>query len=190
MARFRSDAPARRGRMRRSSDPGPCARYRSGHRHESGRALDSGWPRAARIDPRRPTDAGNSHRLHSSKGKNVLCIYCAIGQRSSSVAKVIADLKRHDALERVIVVVAAGDTAAGLQFSAPYAAMSMGEYFMGGAAMSWWLTISASQYRAYRDARCLGGRRDGRAFLATFSMSTRACWSISAPSARSWAVDR
>jgi F-type H+-transporting ATPase subunit alpha len=66
----------------------------------------------------------------NQKGKNVLCIYCAIGQRNSSVARVIADLDRAGALEYSVVVVAGGEAAAGLRFVAPYAAMSMGEYFM------------------------------------------------------------
>ncbi len=99
----------------------------------------------------------------NQKGKNVLCIYCAIGQRSSSVAKVIADLKRHDALEYSIVVVAAGDTAAGLQFSAPYAAMSMGEYFMRrGRDVLVVFDDLGSHARAYRELSLLLRRPPGR----------------------------
>jgi F-type H+-transporting ATPase subunit alpha len=63
-------------------------------------------------------------------GKNILCVYCAIGQRGSSVAKVVADLKRHGAMSFCIVVVAEGDDTPGLQFVAPYAATSMAEFFM------------------------------------------------------------
>ncbi len=66
----------------------------------------------------------------NQKGKNVLCIYCAIGQRNSSVANVIATLSVHGAMDYSIVMVAAGDAPAGLQFAAPYAAMTMGEEFM------------------------------------------------------------
>lgn len=62
--------------------------------------------------------------------KDVICIYCAVGQRNSAVAQFIADLEKHDALRYTIVVVAAGEDAAGLQYIAPYAATSMGEYFM------------------------------------------------------------
>ncbi len=62
--------------------------------------------------------------------KDVICIYCAIGQRSSSVAKMVADLERHDAMGYTIVVVAEGSDPPGLQFIAPYAATSMAEYFM------------------------------------------------------------
>jgi F-type H+-transporting ATPase subunit alpha len=66
----------------------------------------------------------------NQKNKNVICIYCAIGQRSSSVAKVITDLRARGAMEYCIVVVAGGNNTPGLQVAAPYAAMSMGEYFM------------------------------------------------------------
>lgn len=61
---------------------------------------------------------------------NVICIYCAIGQRSSSIAKVIEDLRRHNALEHTIVVVAEGNDPPGLQYVAPYAATSIAEFFM------------------------------------------------------------
>lgn len=60
----------------------------------------------------------------------VLCIYCAIGQRSSSVAKVVAELERHGAMAYTIVMVAEGSDPPGLQFIAPYAATSMAEHFM------------------------------------------------------------
>lgn len=60
----------------------------------------------------------------------VVCVYCAIGQRSSAVAKVIADLREHNALDYCVVVVTTGDNAPGLQYVAPYAATSVAEYFM------------------------------------------------------------
>jgi F-type H+-transporting ATPase subunit alpha len=63
--------------------------------------------------------------------KDVLCIYCAIGQRSSSVAKLVAELERHNAMSYSIFVVAEGSDPPGIQFIAPYAATSMAEYFMG-----------------------------------------------------------
>jgi F-type H+-transporting ATPase subunit alpha len=66
----------------------------------------------------------------NQKGSSVICIYCAIGQRSSSVAKVIADLSDHGVMGQLIVLVASADSPPGLQFVAPYAAMSMAEYFM------------------------------------------------------------
>jgi F-type H+-transporting ATPase subunit alpha len=66
----------------------------------------------------------------NQRDKNVICVYCAIGQRGSSVARVLARLEEHGALERCIVVVAAGEDPPGLQFIAPYAATSMAEFFM------------------------------------------------------------
>ena len=64
------------------------------------------------------------------RGRGVVCIYCAIGQRGTAVARVVDSLRRHDALSYSVVVVAAGEDAPGLQFITPYAAMSMAEDFM------------------------------------------------------------
>ena len=66
----------------------------------------------------------------NQRDKDVLCVYCAIGQRSSSVAKLIEDLRRYGAMGYCIVVVAQGEDPPGLQFIAPYAATTMAEYFM------------------------------------------------------------
>ena len=66
----------------------------------------------------------------NQRDKDVLCVYCAIGQRSSAVAKLIANLRQHRAIEYSIVVVAGGDAPPGLQFVAPYAATTMAEFFM------------------------------------------------------------
>jgi F-type H+/Na+-transporting ATPase subunit alpha len=63
-------------------------------------------------------------------GKNVVCVYCAIGQRASSVAKVIANFVEKTAMEFTVVVVAEGNDAPGLAYIAPYAATSIAEYFM------------------------------------------------------------
>jgi F-type H+-transporting ATPase subunit alpha len=61
--------------------------------------------------------------------KDVLCVYCAVGRRSSSVAKLIEDLRKHDAMDYCIVVVAEGEDPPGLQYIAPYAATTMAEHF-------------------------------------------------------------
>ncbi len=66
----------------------------------------------------------------NQKGKDVICIYSAIGKQASDVAKVIADLREHNAMSYTIVVAATGEDMPGLQFIAPYAATTMGEYFM------------------------------------------------------------
>jgi len=95
--------------------------------------------------------------------KNVICIYCAIGKKSSDVAKVIADLKEHNAMSYSIVVAATGEDPPGLQFIAPYAATSMGEYFMekGRDVLVIYddLTYHA---RAYRELSLLLRRPPGR----------------------------
>jgi F-type H+-transporting ATPase subunit alpha len=67
--------------------------------------------------------------LHQ-KDQGVLCVYCAIGQRASSVAKVIATLREHGAMAYTTVVVTEGDDPPGLIYAAPYAATSIAEHFM------------------------------------------------------------
>jgi len=66
----------------------------------------------------------------NQKDKEVICIYCLIGQENSTAAKIIADLRRHGALEYSLVMVATGEDPAGINFMAPYAAFAMAEYFM------------------------------------------------------------
>ncbi|MDD4649586.1 MAG: alternate F1F0 ATPase, F1 subunit alpha, partial [Desulfoplanes sp.] len=66
----------------------------------------------------------------NQKGKNVLCVYCAIGQRAAGTATVIHDLQEHGAMEYTTVIVVEGDDPPGLQFTAPYAATTIAEYFM------------------------------------------------------------
>ncbi len=66
----------------------------------------------------------------NQKDQDVICIYCAIGQRSAAIAKVIATLQEHSAMDYTIVVVAAGQDPLGLQYITPYGATTMAEYFM------------------------------------------------------------
>ncbi len=66
----------------------------------------------------------------NQRGKNVLCVYCSIGQRASSVAKAVANLREKGAMEYTVVVVAKGDEAPGLSYICPYAATSIAEHFM------------------------------------------------------------
>ncbi|WP_017324529.1 alternate F1F0 ATPase, F1 subunit alpha [Synechococcus sp. PCC 7336] len=66
----------------------------------------------------------------NQRDKGVICVYCAIGQRSSSVAEVIGDLRDRGAMDYSIVVVATGEDPPGLQYITPYAATTMAEYFM------------------------------------------------------------
>jgi F-type H+/Na+-transporting ATPase subunit alpha len=115
----------------------------------------------------------------NQKGKDIICIYCAIGQRSSSVAKVIADLRSHNSLEYSIIVVAGGDSAPGLQFVAPYAAMSMGEYFMrqGRHALIVFDDLTVTRAPIVSFHCCCAVHPGAKAFPATFFTSTHGCWS-------------
>jgi F-type H+-transporting ATPase subunit alpha len=66
----------------------------------------------------------------NQKSEGVVCIYCAIGQRSSGVARALDELSRRGAMDYTLAVVVEGSDPPGLQFIAPYAATAMGEYFM------------------------------------------------------------
>ncbi|WP_448571622.1 alternate F1F0 ATPase, F1 subunit alpha [Trichothermofontia sp.] len=66
----------------------------------------------------------------NQKDQDVICIYCAIGQRSAAIAKVIATLREQGAMDYTVVVVAAGQDPLGLQYITPYGATTMAEYFM------------------------------------------------------------
>jgi F-type H+-transporting ATPase subunit alpha len=65
----------------------------------------------------------------NQKGKNVKCIYVAIGQKASSVSNVVKKLEENGAMEYTIVVVASASDAASMQFIAPYSGCTMGEYY-------------------------------------------------------------
>ncbi len=66
----------------------------------------------------------------NQKGKNLICIYCAIGQKASKVALLIETLRQHEALDHTVIVVANASDPVALQYLAPYTACAIGEYFM------------------------------------------------------------
>ncbi|MCL1817730.1 MAG: F0F1 ATP synthase subunit alpha [Spirochaetaceae bacterium] len=66
----------------------------------------------------------------NQKGTGVYCIYCAIGQKSSSVAAIIKNMERHGAMDYTFVVLASASDSAALQYLAPYSACAMAEHFM------------------------------------------------------------
>jgi len=66
----------------------------------------------------------------NQKGKGVTCVYCAIGQKSSSVAAIVKKLEEHGAMEYTFVVLATASDSAALQYIAPYAGVAMAEHFM------------------------------------------------------------
>jgi F-type H+/Na+-transporting ATPase subunit alpha len=66
----------------------------------------------------------------NQKGQDMICIYVAIGQKESKIARIVAELQKKGAMEYTIVVVAGASDPAALSFIAPYAGTAMGEYFM------------------------------------------------------------
>jgi len=101
--------------------------------------------------------------LINQKGRNVLCIYCAVGQRSSSIARLVDQLKEHDALHYTTVVVAEGDDPPGLQYIAPFAATSMAEFFMEQGRDVLVVYDDLTRHaRAYRELSLLLRRPPGR----------------------------
>ena len=66
----------------------------------------------------------------NQKGKNVICVYVAIGQKASSVAQLVENLRKRDAMDYCVVVSATAGEADTMQYIAPYAGCAMAEYFM------------------------------------------------------------
>ncbi len=99
----------------------------------------------------------------NQKDTDVICIYCAIGKRTSAIAKVIDDLNKYDAMDYSIVMLATEEDPPGLQFMAPYAAMTIAEYFMeqGGNALVIFDDLTRHA-RAYRELSLLLRRPPGR----------------------------
>lgn len=99
----------------------------------------------------------------NQRDQNVLCIYCAIGQRASGVAKVIATLRATGALAYTVVVVTEGNDPPGLAYIAPYAATSIGEYFMQQGRDVLIIYDDLTHHaRAYRELSLLLRRPPGR----------------------------
>jgi F-type H+-transporting ATPase subunit alpha len=99
----------------------------------------------------------------NQRGKNVLCVYCAIGQRASTVAKTVATLREKDAMEYTVVVVTEGNDPPGLAYIAPYAATSIAEFFMeAGRDVLIVYDDLTHHARAYRELSLLLRRPPGR----------------------------
>ncbi|HVG33259.1 MAG TPA: F0F1 ATP synthase subunit alpha [Pyrinomonadaceae bacterium] len=99
----------------------------------------------------------------NQKGKDVICIYVAIGQKASTVAQVVKTLQDFGAMEYTIVVKATASDPAAMQFLAPYAGVAMGEYFRdnGRHALTIYDDLS-KQAAAYREISLLLRRPPGR----------------------------
>lgn len=99
----------------------------------------------------------------NQQGKDVLCIYCAIGQRAAAVARVIANLEEKGAMDYTVVMVAEGNHTAGLKYIAPYAATSIAEYFMEEGRNVLIVYDDLTHHaRAYRELSLLLRRPPGR----------------------------
>jgi F-type H+/Na+-transporting ATPase subunit alpha len=99
----------------------------------------------------------------NQKGQNMICVYVAVGQKESKVAKIVAELEEHGAMEYTIVVSAGASEPAALSYIAPYSATSMAEYFMdqGKDVLIIYDDLS-KQAVAYREISLLLRRPPGR----------------------------
>ncbi len=99
----------------------------------------------------------------NQKGKDVICIYVAIGQKNSSVAQLVRTLTKYEAMEYTIVVDASAAQPAPLQYIAPYAGCALGEYFMGQGKDVLIVYDDLSKHAvAYRSLSLLLDRSPGR----------------------------
>lgn len=99
----------------------------------------------------------------NQKGKGVICIYVAIGQKASSVALLVENLRKRNALDYTIVVAAFASDPSSILYIAPYAATSLGEYFMENGKDVLIVYDDLSKHAiAYRTISLLLGRAPGR----------------------------
>src|SRR5208283_1099057 len=99
----------------------------------------------------------------NSKGRDLICIYCAIGQKRSSVAQVVKTLEDFGAMDYTIVVSASSSDPAPMQYIAPYASCAMGEYFRDTKRHALCIYDDLSKHAvAYREISLLLRRPPGR----------------------------
>ncbi|WP_024789333.1 F0F1 ATP synthase subunit alpha [Lebetimonas sp. JH292] len=99
----------------------------------------------------------------NQKGQDVICIYVAVGQKQSTVANIVRTLEEHGAMEYTIVVNASASEAASLKFLAPYAGVTMGEYFRDNGKHGLIVYDDLSKHAdAYREMSLLLRRPPGR----------------------------
>jgi len=99
----------------------------------------------------------------NNKGNNLICIYCAIGQKRSSIANVVKTLTDYGAMDYTIVVVASASEPAPMQYIAPYAACAIGEYFRDNGKHALVIYDDLSKHAAsYREISLLLRRPPGR----------------------------
>lgn len=99
----------------------------------------------------------------NQKGKDVVCIYVAIGQKTSSIAQMVENLSRRGAMEYTTVISAPAGASAAMQYIAPYAGCALGEYFMYHGRDTLVIYDDLSKHAvAYRALSLLMGRSPGR----------------------------
>jgi F-type H+-transporting ATPase subunit alpha len=99
----------------------------------------------------------------NQRGQNVVCVYCAIGQRASSVAKTLSVLREKGAMDYCVAMVTEGNDPPGLNYIAPYAATSIAEFFMEAGHDVLVVYDDLTQHaRAYREISLLLRRPPGR----------------------------
>ncbi|HST79253.1 MAG TPA: F0F1 ATP synthase subunit alpha, partial [Verrucomicrobiae bacterium] len=99
----------------------------------------------------------------NSKGNNLVCIYCAIGQKRSSIAQVVQKLQDYGAMDYTIIVAASASEPAPMLYLAPYAACAMGEYFRDNGKHALVIYDDLSKHAAaYREISLLLRRPPGR----------------------------
>jgi len=99
----------------------------------------------------------------NQRGQDVICVYCAIGQRASAVAKAVATLREKGAMDYTVVVVTEGNQPPGLAYITPYAATSIAEHFMEAGRDVLIVYDDLTQHaRAYRELSLLLRRPPGR----------------------------
>jgi F-type H+-transporting ATPase subunit alpha len=99
----------------------------------------------------------------NQKGKDVICVYVAIGQKASTIAKVVNNLNKYDAMDYTIVVASTASDSAPLQYIAPYSGTAIAEYFMHKGKDVLIVYDDLSKHAvAYRTLSLLLGRSPGR----------------------------
>src|SRR5438874_3372816 len=99
----------------------------------------------------------------NNKGNNLICIYCAVGQKRSSIANVVKTLTDYGAMDYTVVVAASASEPAPMQYIAPYAACAIGEYFRDNGGHALVIYDDLSKHAAsYREISLLLRRPPGR----------------------------
>ena len=125
----------------------------------------------------------------NQKGKDVICIYVAIGQKASTVAKLVNTLTKNDAMDYSIILSSTASESASLQYIAPYAGTAMAEYFMhqGKDVLIVYDDLSSTQWHIVHCPFCWSVLRDVRLIRETYFICIPDCWSVPASFPMSWA---